>query len=486
MCGTFSQSAGLTLYVLRKASLTIRILPHRFTPMITFRYLARFTDIGSNCYELQMGDTRVVLDAGTHPKHTGPSTLPRIDDMEPNSADGIIVTHPHLDHIGGLPCVAKHHSEAPIVTTAPTKNCGLALLHNSVNVMKSQRIELKEEAYPLFTHKEVERLASRFQVREPGQPFTFGDDDRVEGKFFNAGHVLGAAGVKLTLGDHTVFYTGDIHFEDQTVTQGADFPTEGIDTLIVETTRGAAPRAPGYTREKEKQRLCQHIFDTLDRDGAVLIPVFAFGKTQELLLMLKEMMEEGDLPNTPIHIGGLSTKMTEIADSFSNRIGRMHYGTKILKDFDQVRVLPRGKAAPKFRAGQIYAMSSGMMSEHTASHRIAKGALGNEKNSILFVGYADPESPAGHILEAGKGGKVKLSSTNDDETAIRCDIERFDFSGHAPREQIVDYIERVSPKRVILVHGDTPAKEWFEQELTQKLPECEVIHPEPGAEFRWE
>jgi len=444
-----------------------------------FTNLASHPDIGSNSYLLELGETRLILDAGTHPKHTGRDTLPRYEMLPPDSVDGILLSHPHLDHIGALPVLMREQPGAAVVMTRLTREHGDVLLHNSVNVMKAQREELNEPLYPLYSHGQVESCVHRWMVREPGQAFSLGERDRVSVEFFRAGHVLGAVGMKIEAQGHRIFYTVDVHFEDQTITRGADFPSDAVDTLLIETTRGDHQRDPGYTREAERKRLGAILRAVIEGGGSVLIPVFAFGKTQELLLLLKELMEEGAIPSVPVHIGGLSTKMTEVTDRHCDHPDRLHRGVQILRDFSELRVLVRGRD-PDLRPGEIYALSSGMMSEHTVSHRFARRILASEKNAILFVGYADADAPGGRILAAGQGGRVALSSTSPHESEIRCSVERFDFSGHAPREQLADYAVACRPKTVLLVHGDEAARRWFLEELGRRLPGSRILIPVPG------
>jgi len=442
--------------------------------------LARFPEIGSNSLLVEMGKTRIALDAGTHPKHTGRETLPRYDLLEPGTLDGIVVSHPHLDHIGALPVLMRQHPDAAVVLTDETRESGSALLHNSVNVMKSQRDELDEPSYPLYSHEQVDELMRYCYSRRVAERFSLGKEDRVECEFYHAGHVLGAIGVRLEAANRRLFYTGDVHFEDQTMVKAAAFPDEPVDTLVIETTRGGHPRREDYTRADEKRRLGETIARTLAGGGSVLIPVFAFGKTQETLLMLEELREEGLIPVVPIHIGGLSTRMSQIADKFRDSPWRFHRGRRLLESIEDLRILPRGHREPEFDRGRIYALSSGMMSQHTVSNRFSRHILGKEENALVFVGYADPETPAGKILEVGQGGRVRLDSQRDHETLIRCSVERFDFSGHAPRDQIVDYAVSLRPRNVILVHGDPVAKTWFQETLSKKLPGSRVLAPAPG------
>lgn len=445
-----------------------------------FQNLTKHTDVGASSFLVEAGETRIVLDAGTHPKHTGRATLPQFENISQTPIDAILVSHPHLDHIGALPVLMKQHPDAVVTMTPPTRESGIALLHNSVNVMKAQRDELNEPDYPLYTHRQLDDSERFWLTREVGVPFSIGDRDRVACEFFHAGHVLGAVGIRLEHEGNTLFYTGDIHFEDQTMVRAAEFPREKIDTLVIETTRGERQRDPAYSREAEKLRFAEAINNTLARGGAILIPVFAFGKTQEVLLLIRELIDEERILPLPVHIGGLSTKMTQIADRFSSHSHRLHRGYKILEEFPSLQVLQRGHREPDFRPGSIYALSSGMMSEHTVSHRFARRILSSSANSILFVGYADGESPAGRILSAGQGGRVQLSSDSPHESEVKCEIQHFDFSGHAPREQILEYAVSCDPKTIILVHGDVPAREWFQRELQQRLPQAEVIIPTPG------
>ena len=448
-----------------------------------FQHLARYSDIGSNSCLIEMGETRIVLDAGTHPKHVGRDSLPLFEKIEYDTVDAILVTHPHLDHIGALPCLMEKQPHAAVAMTEETRESGEALLHNSVNVMKSKKRELGISEYPLYSHKKVDNLERFWFSRSVGETFSVGHDDRVECEFYHAGHVQGAVGIRLELEGKTVFYTGDAHFEDQTITTAAQFPQQKINTLIIETTRGDYTRPPDYTREAEKRRLGETIANVIERNGSVLIPVFAFGKTQELLMMLHELRAEGVIPVVPVHIGGLSTRMTQIADLFRESPHRLHRGFRILENFEDLEILPRGHREPDFHPGRIYALSSGMMSEHTVSNRFSRHILESSQHAILFVGYADESTPGGKILEAGQGGRVRMDSEREHETQIQCEVHKFDFSGHSPREQLADYAASCDPDNIMLVHGDLAAKSWFHRELSDRLPHSRIIVPKPGQKI---
>ncbi len=140
----------------------------------------------------------------------------------------------------------------------------------------------------------------------------------------------------------------------------------------------------------------------------------------------------------------------------------------------------RGAHDSPIKAGRIYALSSGMMTEKTLSHTFAQRILSSPEHSLFFVGYADPESPAGRIRSAAPGAALALDAGLGSRP-IQCAVEQFSFSGHAPRESIMEYIRKLNPRKVLLVHGDPAAVAWFQENVKMALPESEVLCPTPGV-----
>jgi predicted metal-dependent RNase len=450
-----------------------------------FKSLCRHTGIGANSYLLETRDTRVVLDAGMHPKHEGMEAVPHYEFLEEASADSIIITHSHLDHVGTLPVFLRHQPRARVFLTPETAELATAMLHNSVNVMQSKRIEHGIAEYPLFEHRELDRIVDSFEHRGIERPFDLDRDGVMRATFHDAGHILGSVGVTIEGAGKRVMYTGDINFEHSTLQKGALFPEEPVDALIVETTRGAQQRALDYDRTTEENFFADAIAKVIERKGSVLIPVFAMGKTQEILGMLHRFKSEGLIPNhTPVYIGGLSTKMTHVYDRYSE-VSRRHLpGFRFLKDMEIMGSDKKRKGPIPFGSGCIYALSSGMMSENTVSNNFARqGVLENKKHGLFFVGYADPETPGGRIRLAKPGDSVLLDPAHP-SVKLRCEMRIFDFSGHSTREAIADYIVKVRPKKCFLVHGDDDAVAWFHSEIQQRLPDTQVIVPIPGEEHR--
>ena len=444
-------------------------------------------EIGANSYYLEAGGRRLILDSGMHPKFAGEEALPNLKALGDRLVDAIIVSHSHQDHIGTLPVSMRRQPQARVFMTEPTSEIGNALLHNSVNVMTRQREEVGTTLYPLFTHRETDRAAERWQTCALRQPYNLSgersssNDGELTFEFFDAGHVLGSTGVLLRAGGRTLFYTGDVNFDDQTIAQAAVFPEEKIDILVMECTRGDTPVPATWSRQSEEQRFAQALDAAFARGGCVLIPVFALGKTQEVLAMLYKLRRDKIL-DFPIYIGGLSTKITEIYDQRAQMGRRQLPRLQLLDDLRPFVLNAETIQDAHARPGRVYALSSGMMTPKTLSNIFAQRVVDQPRQSIFFVGYADPESPAGILRNARPDDEVKLDP-DEASQRVRCHIEQFQFSAHASRESLVAYAERLAPKKIILIHGDPPAVEWMRARLANDLPNSEVIVPTPGVEM---
>jgi predicted metal-dependent RNase len=182
-------------------------------------------------------------------------------------------------------------------------------------------------------------------------------------------------------------------------------------------------------------------------------------------------------------IGGLSTKITVLYDAYSGKTRRSYEGFRILEDMSALVAPRRRRKELSYNPRTIYALSSGMMTEGTTSNFFAQNFLGFENNSVAFVGYTDPSTPGWRVRHGQPGEMIRLSSTAP-PVPLRCQVESFDFSAHSSRENICDYLTKVQPRKVLLVHGDEPAMNWFKQTLPSMLPESEIVAPEPRQEIR--
>ncbi len=455
--------------------------------MISFTNLTGAPEIGANCYLLEVGSDSIVLDAGVNPKKVGNAAKPRFDLL--TGADTIFISHAHLDHIGALPVFQNDFPRAEVIMTRATAEVGSVMLHNSVNVMLSQRMFDGVAEYPFFTHGELDHAATRWVSRPYEVPFRVGRKGDVLATLYDAGHILGSCGVLLEpRRGPSIFYTGDVQFEDQSLIPGASFPEDGVDVLIMECTHGATVRPASYTRARELNRLAQATRETLKNGGAVLIPVFALGKTQELLYELGRFRDSGRIPDAPIYYGGLGAKVTAVYDRLTLDTPRLLPGLLLHSQIETASLPPRDSDVPlRVSPGNIYLVSGGMMSPHTLSNTLAAQILPHPADAILFVGYSDPDSPAARIKNAQHGDLVRLGKDADVGQAypVECRVESFDFSGHAPRTALLDYARRLHPRVILLVHGDDDALSGMRDELRHFLPDdVTLCIPEPGHRYK--
>jgi Cft2 family RNA processing exonuclease len=276
-----------------------------------------------------------------------------------------------------------------------------------------------------------------------------------------------------------LFYTGDVCFHDQTILRAARFEDIQADVLLMETTRGNRALAPGFTRNAEIDRLTNALLRVLERKGSVLLPTFALGRTQEILALLAVLMGEGKLRPQPIYIGGLGRVFTEIYDLESHRTHRQYPNLQLREALNLV-VLEHGQAEKmNLGGGRIFVITAGMMSENTAAHTLALRMIGDERQAIFFVGYTDPDTPGGRLRSAVPGQTFQFSPSGGEVTR-RCEIEEFDLTAHANREELLDFVGLVEPRTVLLSHGDEPARNWFEQQIHARYPKMKVVQPKPG------
>lgn len=453
---------------------------------MTFTNLTRAEEIGANCHLLELDGSRFLIDAGMHPREIGEAATPDFDCLGGRGFDAMVLTHAHQDHVGCLPLAMRQAPGRPVFMTEATAALSDVMLHNSVNVMMRQREELGVPGYPMFSHREVEHLVDDWRIVPLGTAFDLageraGSGGGVTFELLDAGHILGAAGVLIRAGGRRLFHTGDVNFEDQTLMRGARFPEENIDVLIMETTRGDSPVREGFTRKAEEERFIATLREALDAGRPVLIPVFALGKSQELLALLYEARQSGALRGGfGLYVGGLGAKVTGVTDRMRGRAPRRHGDLKLSeclpmevvggRDVGQLAVLPR----------TIYAVSSGMMTENTLSNILAPKIVGNPDAHCMFVGYSDPMSPAGRLRASKEGDEVVIDPRGR-PVRRRCRVDEFTLSAHATRESLLAYVGRVRPRKLLLVHGDPPAVDWFVREVPTVSPATEVVVPVPGV-----
>jgi Cft2 family RNA processing exonuclease len=445
------------------------------------------TDIGASSWFVDIEGCKLLMDAGVHPKRDGWSSLPLYDHIKNEELDAIAISHCHHDHVGSLPVALRYSPRAHVLMTELSYFVVERVLHNSVNVMKRQRDELGIKEYPLYTHEEVDESAHLFQGYKYNREIDWAAFHKTRAgfpsptlEFYDAGHAIGSAGIMVRGKKETLFFTGDVCFKDQTILKAARFEDVQADVLIMETTRGNKQVAPGVTRQSEADRLAAAIQRVLARKGSILIPVFALGRNQEILAQLCLLMKDGKIPTQPLYIGGLGKVFTEIYDLQAHRTHRQHTSLLLTEALNLI-VLEQGQVNKmKLGGGKMFVVTAGMMTEKTAAHELAVRMIGQEEHAIFFVGYADPQTPGGRLKKAAPG-ETFLFSQSGGEVTRRCEVDDFDLTAHANREDLLEFVGRVDPRVIFLGHGDEVSRVWFEEEIRKAYPKITVHQPQVGV-----
>lgn len=445
------------------------------------------TEIGANCWLVELDRHKLLIDAGIHPKLEGKEALPLFNLIRQEKLDAIIITHCHHDHIGALPVAMRLFPQTPVFMTELSYCIAERILHNSVNVMTNIRFERGVIDYPLYTHEEVSSAVSRFYPSRFFKPVEWpqcipkrrSSNHYPTVVFYDAGHTMGAAGIWIGSNNESIFYTGDVCFHDQTLQRGARFEGIKASVLIIETTRGNRPAKNGISREIETERLLYSIKRVLARKGSVLIPTFALGRTQEVLALLALWMRNGLLKPQPIYVGGLGLAISEAYDLYAHKMFRHHYDLRLNRELDLI-VLDRFELQTiRPRKSKIFVLTAGMMNENTGAHDLALRLMPEERHAIFFVGYTDPDTPGGR-LKNSKIGEPFYFSDVAGETVRYCEVDEFDLTAHANREALLDFVGEVQPELVILTHGGTDSIAWFKAQLADRYPNMQVVVPLPG------
>ncbi len=444
------------------------------------------TSIGASAWYVEIEGDRLLMDAGIHPKRDGRAALPMLSQIAGEDIDAIAITHCHHDHVGALPVAVRHFPQAHVLLTELSYFLVERVLHNSVNVMNRQREELGIKDYPLYSHDEVDDIAPVFQGYRYNREIEWAAFHKLRPgflsptlEFYDAGHALGSAGLMVRGQNETLFYTGDVCFHDQTILKSARFEDVRADVLVMESTRGNRPLPPGFNRQTEIDRLAESIDRVLQRGGSVLVPVFALGRTQEILAMLAMEMRAGNLRRQPVYIGGLGRVFTEIYDLEAHRTHRHLQNLRLTEALD-LQVLERKQMETmKLTGGRLFVLTAGMMSENTPAHEVAARLAGDERHAIFFVGYADPDTPGGR-LKVSKPGEPFYFSPLVNELVRHCELESFDLTAHAQRDDLLEFVGSVEPHTVVLGHGETDSRQWMEEQIRVRYPRIKVIQAEPG------
>lgn len=414
-------------------------------------YLGGANEVGASSILINISDRNILFDCGIR-QNKNKDKLPDFSKIPLlGGVDAIVISHAHLDHIGSLPLISKEYPSAKIYMNRMTYELTRVLLYDSLKIMSYNEMEI-----PIFNQDDVLNMLSRVELVPYQKEVSILDDITLT--FYMAGHIVGASCCYLKSKEGSIFYTGDFSLTTTHTISGMSIPKLRPDVVISETTYGDRMHA---NREAEERRLIEKVSEIISNGGKVLIPVFALGRSQEILLILKKAITKKQLGNVKIYVDGMVQNINTVIKNNPLYL-KESLGKKILKEKeifydDNVIKVEDDKEREKIVTSTstcIIVTSSGMLvggrSEYYASKLVE-----NEKNSIILTGYQDEESNGRMLLDLMEEEidkrKLKL---NGKIYSVKCDVDLVGLSAHADKQEILNLLNMLKPKSVILGHGE--------------------------------
>ncbi len=420
--------------------------------------------IGASCFRVEIGPYEIVLDAGTRPKGSNP--LPAFEHL--HNPNLILITHAHQDHIGALPVFHKRFPLTPMICTSGTREIAHVMLTDCLKVQQSN-----EDFEQLFDENDLEQTLFRLETQPVGKDFEPLPGLKV--RFIHAGHIVGAACIYIQYGNRSLFYTGDYNTTSSRTTDGlrlADLPQ--ADILITESTYGADTHP---SRKAQETELLKAVAEVIQTGGNVLIPAFALGRAQEILLAIKtsELFHKLKIP---VYVDGLVRAITDV---FRDHLEFLPLGVQNFAKTQEPFFSPTGNppiipiSHPRERPlaiakPSVVIASSGMLSGG-ASVYYGQALLERDNAAIFISGYTDEESPGRFLQGLKKGDTVVIEGK---ELTVAATVKRFNLSAHADKIGLTQVIHHVNPKHLILIHGSMDA--LHELARTGDLQDKYIIH----------
>jgi len=422
------------------------------------------TSIGASCILLETSTSSLVIDCGTRPGEYK-SPLPDLSVLNGKNPSCILLTHAHTDHSGALPVLSEYFPHVPILATPPTIELVDILFRDSLKIMNSPE---READVPLYNDAQVKRVMENLVPIQFNEPRVI-DDLTIT--FYQAGHILGAAMIHIATPEGNILISGDYSIGSQRTVGTAHKPSMPIDLLISESTYGERLHEE---RSAAETRFIQQVKNIIEGEGKVLVPTFAIGRAQEILLILKKAMRDGRLNPLPVYVDGMVKAVCNIYSGYERYVTKSlaHEIRSQCHPFwgDWINPVENQSQRSKILQGGpcIIVASSGMLNGG-ASLFYAASILKNEHDAILLTGYQDEESPGHKLLNlASEKPENRRIILNDEEIPVKASVQIFGLSAHADRMEMAGFIDSLRPRTVLLVHGSKEARESLIKSLICK------------------
>ena len=447
-------------------------------PWVRLTALGSYREVGRAMHMVTTNESRVLVDCGAKPTNNRSEIQPFFDAPELlplDNIDAVIITHAHVDHIGMLPVLFKFGYRGPVYCTPPTRDL-MALLQQ--DYIKVSRMEHGDEAP--YNIADIEMCIKHVIDIEYGQKIDVAPDMKMTME--NAGHILGSSSVYLEIGEdknlHRLLFSGDIKYEKSWLFDAASVRFPRVDSLVIESTYGGRSSFQP-TRKEATDELQDLIRRTLMRGGKIFCPVFAVGRSQEVMVAIDQLFKSEDFTSDPctVWLDGMIAEATAIHASHPNFLNR-DLRQQVLRGGDEnpfnspwfrtVDSRERREQIVLDPSPCIVLATSGMMTGGPILHYLQHWAP-NDRATLAFVGY-QASNTLGRRLQEGYSDVPMVQDGHTMMVDVKCDVVTIDgFSGHSDRRQLLDYVNAINPKprRIICHHGDDTVCNEFQKTLRE-------------------
>lgn len=461
---------------------------------LTFCGAARTVTGSKHLIELNSG-TKILLDCGLYQGRRSEAYEKNRNFLfNPSEIDFVILSHAHIDHSGLLPKLYSDGFRGRIYCTHATYSLCSLMLMDSAHIQekdvkfanKIRKRKGEERVEPLYKMKDAEDVLQHFVGIPYRTPFS--PAEGVTFEFRDAGHILGAASVNLTIVENgkttKIGFTGDIGNPGRPILKDPDVMAD-CDYLISESTYGGRVHEPS---SEAKKKLAEVVSRTSARGGKVIIPSFAVGRTQEIVYALDQLWNEGKLPPIPSYVDSpLAVRATGVylshPECFDSDLMTYMITDENPFGFERltyVRDVEKSKELNQMRVPMVIISASGMCEAGRILHHL-KNNVEDDRNTVIMVGYCADHTLGKRLID--KDPQVRIFG---EEYTLRADVVVMNnYSAHADEPGMIDFISKMDKdrfKKIFLVHGAYERQQLFETALRNKGYD-KINIPDFGASF---
>lgn len=446
-------------------------------PWVRVTALGSYREVGRAMHLVTTNESKILVDCGAKPTTNRSEVQPffAAPEMLPlDNLDAVVITHAHIDHIGMLPVLFKYGYRGPVYCTPPTRDLMTLLQIDYIKVAKAEGNE------PPYSKADIQECIKHVVDINWGDKTDISPDIKMTME--NAGHILGSSSVYMQIGEgkgeHKLLFSGDIKYEKSWLFDAATVRFPKVETLVIESTYGG-PQDVQPTRQQASQELQDLIQDTLGRRGKIFCPVFAVGRSQEVMIAIDQLFKSGIVKPVTVWVDGMISEATAIHSSHPNFLNR-DLRRQMLKGgmdnpfnsswFKQVDSRGQRDAILLDPNPCIVLATSGMMTGGPIVEYFKHWAP-EPSATLCFVGY-QASGTLGRRLQKGHAQVPLMDGGQTLMVDIRCNMVTIDgFSGHSDRNQLFDYVDALNPtpRKIICHHGDPQTCNAFRQGLREKF-----------------